>query len=161
MLEETVSTKILAQKDLKQTLAEEEAETAKIEEQLLKLTRTGRQPGNGSFKKRKKKNRSFEGSSDEDGAGNSMVVPPDDDCGGKNDDDLLSLSPQTKDTYIEQCENIKHRALSAILSEGGDEESQYFEDSEAESEYQEEGSGVTLIEGKKSSKKKKSKKQEK
>ena len=90
-----------------------------------------------------------------------MVVPPDDDCGGKNDDDLLSLSPQTKDTYIEQCEIIKHRALSAILSEGNDEESQYFEDSEAESEYQEEGSGVTLIEGKKSSKKKKSKKQEK
>jgi chromosome segregation ATPase len=49
-MEETVSLKIIKLKDLREKLADAELEAHQTEEQLTKLTRTGRQPLNKSSK---------------------------------------------------------------------------------------------------------------
>lgn len=70
---------------------------------------------------------------------------------------MYSVSPQTMDTFIEQTRMVQERSLSVILSEHED-GSNYFEESEAESQYvDEEALEDTLAAGKNSSKQKKSK----
>ena len=90
-LEERVSQKIVDQKELKDKISEEEINAHRIEEELVKLTRTGRQPLNRSSRQ-KKSNKSFV-EEDEDDYGEKapvMVVQP------ENEDDAMCVSPQTQ-----------------------------------------------------------------
>ena len=91
-LETTVSKQILKVKELKDKKADAELETIRLEEEVRKLTRTGRQPLNKSgkntrrdtkTKKDKVNSHSFENDDDDTANGSSMYVPEDDCCEGK------------------------------------------------------------------------------
>ncbi len=146
-LEELVSVKIVNLKNLKEQKEDADREAVDIAEQLTKYTRTGRQPNN-KRKPQKGRNRSFE-ESDEDDCGGKFDIP---ECPGKEYDGLDSLSPQTRDTLLEQQSKVKDHDLTVIM----DEESQYFEDSELESQFDD--GEETLATGKATTKKKKTKK---
>ena len=70
----------------------------------------------------------------------------------------MIVSPQTRDTYIEQTSKVRQHALSVLMEE---EESHYFEESELESQFSGDNGDDTLNQGKKTSKQRKSKRKEK
>ncbi len=176
-LETSVSRQILKVKELKDRKAEAELETIRLEEELAKLTRTGRQPLNKSgkggtrrdikqAKDKYERRNSFEG--EDEGHNSSMYVPEDDECGGGKqimstdvDSEAMTMSPQTRDTILEQTRKMQEKKLSVIMDE--EEDSHYFEESEFEFEgsFVDEDGKDTLEHGKSSSKQRKSKRKAK
>ena len=117
-LETQVSKQILKVKELKDQRIEAEIETSRLESELDKLTRTGRQPLNKSGKgprrdkggkKDKLRENSFEADrDDEEDTNNSSMFVPEDDCasgrGRSTEVDTEytgAVSPQTRDTVLE------------------------------------------------------------
>lgn len=88
-----------------------------------------------------------------------MVVPEDDCSKPSGEVEVFTISPQTYESILDQSRIVQNKALSVILSEG--EESQYFEESDRESQYGEAEGEETLQTGKNTSKQKKSKRKEK
>ena len=88
-----------------------------------------------------------------------MVVPDDDCAKAGGEAEIFVISPQTYESILDQSRFVQNKTLSVILSEG--EESQYFEESDRESQYAEAEGGETLQTGKQTSKQKKSKRKEK
>ena len=151
ILETTVSKSILNLKELKDQVAEADQEARNIEDQLAKLTRAGRQPLNksqkgqrNSIKKPNYRRDPYDDYSDDDDRG-SYDIPELEGCTGNyememqkdhrksdHDEALMSMSPQTRDTILEQERAITEKKLSVIMD---DNESQYFEESEYESMY--------------------------
>ena len=124
------------------------------------MTRMGKQRGLNQSQKKGRTNRNSDVNEEEEGV--CAVYEDEKDC------DTSLVSNQALETFIEQEKSIREKKLSVILSQGED-ESQYFEDSEEESNYGEcggfgPGSDATLKNGKETSKRKigaREKKQEK
>ena len=154
LMEETVSRGILHLKGLKDQWTDATTEALNIEEQLVKLTRTGRQPMNKSRKKMReiKKDKSFESDSEDNDTHGGISIPEDDSTKGKGTEEETASSAQTNPAWQEQQQRVKEHQLSVLMEE----ESAYFEESEwnSDNEYED-----TLAEGKRASKNRKSKKQ--